>query len=79
MDQTLGLQLPYLLPNKGQKQVTLNEALNALDVLVQLAVASRAERAPPRQLVHSRGWRHGRLVRHCGQGDGLSGRRLGVA
>jgi hypothetical protein len=47
MNQTPCLQLPYLLPNQAQKHVTLNEALKALDVLVQLAVASRALSVPP--------------------------------
>lgn len=41
MDRTARLSLPYLSPSQAQKHVTLNEALTALDALVQLTVASR--------------------------------------
>jgi hypothetical protein len=33
-------ELPYLLPNQAQKQVTLNESLQRLDTLVQTTVTS---------------------------------------
>lgn len=47
MDSTENLDLPYLMPSQAQKHVTHNDALRALDALVQLAVASRSVAAPP--------------------------------
>jgi hypothetical protein len=41
------LSLPYLQPAQAQKHVTHNEALRQLDLLVQLAVASRQAAVPP--------------------------------
>lgn len=47
MDQTPNLQLPYIAPSQAQKHVTHNEAIRALDALVQLCVVSRALKEPP--------------------------------
>ena len=47
MDQTENLRLPYILPSQAMKHVTHNEALKALDAVVQLAVASRTVVTPP--------------------------------
>ena len=47
MDQTPNLQLPYILAAQAQKHVTHNEAIRALDALVQLAVLDRDLAAPP--------------------------------
>lgn len=47
MDQTSRLSLPFIMPQQAQKHVTHNEALQALDVLVQPAVESRAVTTPP--------------------------------
>ena len=47
MDTTPNLGLPYLAAAQSQKHVTHNEALRALDALVQLSVTSRAMPAPP--------------------------------
>jgi len=41
------LSLPYLQPAQAQKHVTHNEALERLDGVVQLSVASRTETSPP--------------------------------
>ena len=41
------LSLPYIQPAQAQKHVTHNEALRLLDALVQLAVQSRSQSAPP--------------------------------
>ncbi|EAR50138.1 hypothetical protein OG2516_19010 [Oceanicola granulosus HTCC2516] len=46
-DRSDRLALPYLLPAQAQKHVTHNEALEALDVLVQLAVEAVGTSAPP--------------------------------
>ena len=47
MDTTPNLGLPYLAAAQSQKHVTHNEAIRALDALVQLTVASRIQTAPP--------------------------------
>ena len=44
---TPNLALPYLAAAQAQKHVTVNEALDALDGLVQLSVISAALSAPP--------------------------------
>jgi Protein of unknown function (DUF2793) len=41
------LNLPYILPAQAQKHVTHNEAIRLLDIIVQLAVASRSLTLPP--------------------------------
>lgn len=41
------LELPFILPAQAQKHVPYNEALRRLDLLVQLAVASRSLAEPP--------------------------------
>lgn len=47
MNDTPNLALPYILASQAQKHVTHNEAIRALDCLVQLAVESRSRTAPP--------------------------------
>lgn len=47
MDQTPNLQLPYIAPSQAQKHVTHNEAIRALDALVQLCIVSRTLKEPP--------------------------------
>ncbi len=47
MSESLHLKLPFLEAAQAQKHVTVNEALRALDALVQLVVKSRALSAPP--------------------------------
>lgn len=46
-DDTTILSLPLILPAQAQKHVTHNEALVALDLIVQLAVINRVLTAPP--------------------------------
>ncbi len=46
-DTTSNLSLPYILPAQAQKHVTHNEALQLLDVIVQLAVIARDLAVPP--------------------------------
>jgi hypothetical protein len=46
-DDTTILSLPLILPAQAQKHVTHNEALVALDLIVQLAVINRTLAAPP--------------------------------
>lgn len=47
MSTTARLNLPYIAPQQAQKQVTYNEAMQALDTLVQPAVQSRTVTSPP--------------------------------
>ena len=47
MNDTPNLALPYILAAQAQKHVTHNEAIRALDCLVQLSVASRTLSEPP--------------------------------
>ncbi|VDC33183.1 DUF2793 domain-containing protein [Pseudogemmobacter humi] len=50
-DDTDILGLPLILPAQAQKHVTHNEALLALDAIVQLAVLDRSRTAPPETAV----------------------------
>jgi hypothetical protein len=47
MDQTARLSLPFIVAQQAQKHVTHNEALLALDTLVQPVVKSRTVASPP--------------------------------
>lgn len=47
MENTPNLHLPHIMPSQAQKHVTHNEALDALDAVVQLAVIDRNLTAPP--------------------------------
>ena len=47
MDQTPRLSLPFIMPSQAQKHITHNEAIQALDALVQPAVESRTVTTPP--------------------------------
>lgn len=47
MSRTPNLSLPYLLASQAQKHVTHNEALDALDALVQIAATDRDLAEPP--------------------------------
>lgn len=49
-DRTTNLSMPFILPSQAQKHVTHNEALQALDAIVQLAVEDDAT-APPAEPV----------------------------
>ncbi|MCF6274554.1 MAG: DUF2793 domain-containing protein [Robiginitomaculum sp.] len=41
------LNLPYIAPAQAQKHVTHNEALRALDAIVQLSLVSKSQTTPP--------------------------------
>lgn len=47
MDDTPNLKLPYIMAAQAQKHVTHNEAIRALDAVVQIGVADRDLTAPP--------------------------------
>jgi hypothetical protein len=46
-DQTLNLTLPYILASQADKHVTFNAAMDIVDTIGQLSVASRMLSAPP--------------------------------
>jgi len=47
VDETPNLGLPYIMAAQSQKHVTHNEAIRALDAIVQLSVLDRSLGAPP--------------------------------
>lgn len=49
MEQTTNLKLPYIAPSQAQKHVTHNEAIRALDALVQLSAINRSTSLPPEE------------------------------
>lgn len=64
-DRSPLLDLPYIQPAQAQKHVTHNEALRVLDALVQLAVQSRTQTAPPTTPVPAQRY----IVAASAQGD----------
>jgi hypothetical protein len=46
-DQSARLNLPFLMPSQAQKHITHNEALELLDALVQVGLASLEAETPP--------------------------------
>ena len=56
MTDTPNLTLPYIFASQAQKHVTHNEAIRALDCLVQLSVESRALTSPPASPVEGSGY-----------------------
>jgi len=80
MDASSNLNLPFIIAAQAQKHVTHNEAVRALDALVQLMVLDKDLASPPgspaegsRYIVAA--WR---LVGPSRQGGRLPGWRLGV-
>lgn|SRR5690606_10156838 len=47
MERSDNLDLPYIMPSQAQKHVSHNEAIRALDAIVQLGVIDRDRKAPP--------------------------------
>ncbi|SEP60524.1 Chaperone of endosialidase [Devosia sp. YR412] len=56
MDHTPRLTLPLIMPSQAQKHVTHNEAIQALDALVQPVVESRALTTPPTLPLEGEAW-----------------------
>lgn len=46
-EETPNLRLPYIMPSQAQKHVTHNEAIRALDALVQIGVIAQSTATPP--------------------------------
>jgi len=56
MDHTARLSLPLIMPSQAQKHVTHNEAIQALDALVQASVESRTLATPPTSPLDGEAW-----------------------
>lgn len=56
MDHTPRLILPFIMPGQAQKHITHNEAIEALDALVQASVASRTLATPPTTPLAGEAW-----------------------
>jgi hypothetical protein len=74
MSITPNLGLPYLEAGQAQKHVTHNEALRALDTLVQLAVLDRDLAAPPASPAEGQRW-----IVKAGATDAWAGRDNRIA
>ncbi len=55
-DQTPNLSLPFIMPAQAQKHVTHNEAIELLDMIVQLTLESTADTAPPTSASEGQAW-----------------------
>jgi hypothetical protein len=74
MTDTPNLTLPYIFASQAQKHVTHNEAIRALDCLVQLSVESRALTNPPASPVEG-----SRYVVAAGASDAWAGKSDKIA
>lgn len=55
-DQSPRLSLPFILPAQAQKHVTHNEAIELLDLIVQLTLESVTDTAPPATAAEGQAW-----------------------
>ena len=55
-DQTPNLSLPFIMPAQAQKHVTHNEAIELLDLIVQLTLESTTETTPPATPAEGESW-----------------------
>lgn len=55
-DQTPKLSLPFIMPAQAQKHVTHNEAIELLDLIVQLTLESVAQTTPPATPAEGQSW-----------------------
>lgn len=55
-NETPKLSLPIIMPAQAQKHVTHNEAIELLDVIVQLTLESAAASAPPSSPTEGQSW-----------------------
>ncbi|WP_239450528.1 DUF2793 domain-containing protein [Loktanella sp. S4079] len=90
-DQTPNLSLPFIMPAQAQKHVTHNEAIELLDLIVQLTLESTTETTPPATPAEGESWaipagstgdwtgRDGQISTWRGGGGYLSRLRMGGA
>ena len=74
MDTTPNLTLPYIMAAQAQKHVTHNEAIRALDALVQLSVIDRDLSSPPASPVNG-----ARYIVPAGAGGAWAGQESKIA
>ena len=74
MDHTPRLTLPFIMPSQAQKHITHNEAIQALDALVQPTVESRSLVTPPATPLAGEAW-----IIPAGAGGAWSGRTGEIA
>lgn len=55
-DQTPNLSLPFIMPAQAQKHVTHNEAIELLDMIVQLTLEQTAASTPPGSPIEGQAW-----------------------
>ncbi len=55
-DQTPNLSLPFIMPAQAQKHVTHNEAIELLDMIVQLTLESTGATTPPGSPTEGQAW-----------------------
>ena len=55
-DQTPNLSLPFIMPAQAQKHVTHNEAIELLDMIVQLTLEATNETTPPSSPAEGQAW-----------------------
>lgn len=67
-DQSPRLSLPFILPAQAQKHVTHNEAIELLDLIVQLTLLSVSQVTPPATRKKGRPGRCRPVLRAIGQG-----------
>lgn len=55
-DQTPNLSLPFIMPAQAQKHVTHNEAIELLDLIVQLTLQATGTNVPPTAPLEGQAW-----------------------
>ena len=55
-NQTPNLSMPFIMPSQAQKHVTHNEAIELLDMLVQLTLEAADQTAPPSAPAEGQTW-----------------------
>jgi len=55
-NETPNLALPFIMPSQAQKHVTHNEAIERLDMIVQLALESATATTPPTTPLEGQAW-----------------------
>ncbi len=55
-DYTPNLELPFIMPAQAQKHVTHNEAIELLDMIVQLTIESTGAATPPTSAMEGQAW-----------------------
>ncbi|MET4896190.1 DUF2793 domain-containing protein [Sphingomonadaceae bacterium jetA1] len=75
VDSTARWALPFLVAGQAQKEITHNEALAALDLIVQPCVEAVGRNAPPADPMPGQGWIVGAqpVDDWAGQADRLAG------